>query len=65
MSYQTSQKQAILRFVLASKNHPTAEEVFEAVKKDLPCIGFATVYRNLAALAKAGKIKEVRFVDKN
>lgn len=64
MSYQTSQKQAILRFVMKAKTHPTADEVFSAVQKDLPNIGFATVYRNLAALAKEGKIKEVQFVDK-
>ena len=64
MSYQTSQKQAVLRFVMHTKSHPTADEVFDGVQKDLPNIGFATVYRNLAALAKEGKIKEVQFIDK-
>jgi len=64
MSYQTSQKQAILQHVMLSKCHPTAQEVFKAVKSDLPSIGFATVYRNLATLAKEGKIKEVQFIDK-
>ena len=64
MPYQTSQKQAILKFVLKARNHPTAEDVHLAVKQDLPSIGYATVYRNLAALAKEGKIKEVQFVDK-
>ena len=64
MAYQTTQKQAILRHVVVSKSHPTAEEVFSAVQKDLPAIGYATVYRNLATLAKEGKIKEVQFIDK-
>lgn len=64
MSYQTSQKQAILRFVMASKSHPTADEVFQGVQRQLPHIGFATVYRNLSALTKEGKIREVQFVDK-
>jgi Fur family peroxide stress response transcriptional regulator len=64
MSYKTSQKQAIFDFVITSKTHPTADEVFQAVQRKLPTIGFATVYRNLAALAKEGKIKEVQFVDK-
>ena len=64
MSYQTSQKQAILRFVMKSKSHPTADEVFSGVQNELPQIGFATVYRNLATLAQEGKIKEVQFVDK-
>lgn len=64
MSYKTSQKEAILSFVMSSKSHPTADEVFLGVQKTLPQIGFATVYRNLASLAKEGKIKEVQFIDK-
>ena len=63
MSYQTTQKQAIFDWVRNSESHPTAQEVFEEVKKDLPQISFATVYRNLNALAKDGLIKEVQFVD--
>ncbi len=64
MSYQTSQKQAVLHWVMQSKHHPTADDVFQGVKGDLPKISFATVYRNLDALAQEGKIKEVQFVDK-
>ena len=64
MLYQTTQKQAILRSVMDSRSHPTAEDVYQEVQKNLPNIGFATVYRNLAALAKEGKIKEVQFIDK-
>ena len=63
MSYKTSQKLAVLRCVKESRRHPTAQDIYEAVKKDLPSISFATVYRNLAALAKEGDIKEVQFVD--
>jgi Fe2+ or Zn2+ uptake regulation protein len=64
MSYKTAQKMAILRHVKESRNHPTAQEVFDCVKKDMPNISFATVYRNLGALAEAGEIKEVQFIDK-
>ncbi len=64
MSYQTTQKQAILQWVMQAKNHPTAEDVFQAVKEQCPKISFATVYRNLDALAQTGQIKEVQFVDK-
>jgi Fur family transcriptional regulator, peroxide stress response regulator len=63
MSYQTQQKQAILDFVKKSKKHPTAQDVYEDVRKDMPNLSFATVYRNLDALAKSGLIKEVQFVD--
>lgn len=64
MSYQTTQKQAILQWVMQAKNHPTAEDVYQAVKEQCPKISFATVYRNLDAMAKNGQIKEVQFVDK-
>lgn len=64
MSYKTTQKQAVLEYVLQAKNHPTAQEVYEGVRETLPKISFATVYRNLDNLAKAGQIKEVQFVDK-
>lgn len=63
MSYKTAQKMAILRHVKESRNHPTAQEVFEAVKEAMPNISFATVYRNLGALAEAGDIQEVQFID--
>lgn len=64
MSYKTTQKQAVLEYVSQAKNHPTAQEVYEGVRETLPKISFATVYRNLDTLAKAGQIKEVQFVDK-
>ncbi|MEM4662469.1 MAG: transcriptional repressor, partial [Candidatus Diapherotrites archaeon] len=38
------------------KTHPTAEEVFDAVRKEIPSITLATVYRNLHKLADNGKI---------
>lgn len=63
MSYKTTQKMAILRHIKESRNHPTAQEVFDVIKKDMPSISFATVYRNLGALSKTGDIKEVHFAD--
>jgi len=36
--------------------HPTAAEVYSAVKKRLPRISLATVYRNLEKLAEQGEI---------
>lgn len=62
MSYQTTQKQAVLEWVKAAKHHPTAQDVYKGVKELMPKISFATVYRNLANLAKNGQIKEVQFV---
>ncbi len=41
------------------KIHPTADEVYALVKKHLPRISLATVYRNLELLARAGLIQAV------
>lgn len=63
MGYHTTQKQAVLDWVKSRKDHPTAQEIYEGVKQGLPNISFATVYRNLNALAQEGQINEVQFVD--
>ena len=41
-------------------NHPTADEVYEAVHAAHPCIGRATVYRTLGRLSVEGAIGRVR-----
>jgi Fur family transcriptional regulator, peroxide stress response regulator len=51
--------QAVLDIVCAAHNHPTAQEIYEAVKNVRPRIGVATVYRILHQLVEQGYIKEV------
>jgi Fe2+ or Zn2+ uptake regulation protein len=52
----TIQKIKILNFLRSVKTHPTAETVYKHVKKSLPTITLATVYRNLNQLAKNSAI---------
>jgi Fe2+ or Zn2+ uptake regulation protein len=52
----TSQRIKILKYLRSVKTHPSAEMVYAAVKKDLPAISLATVYRNLNLLAEQGEI---------
>ena len=63
MIRQTKQRQAILEAVEQSHDHPTAAQVYERVQRVLPGVGFATVYRNLGALAEEGRIREIRVGD--
>uniref|UniRef100_A0A7C4QX01 Transcriptional repressor n=1 Tax=candidate division CPR3 bacterium TaxID=2268181 RepID=A0A7C4QX01_UNCC3 len=56
----TNQKKAILDYLRSTAYHPDAYEVYEIVKKKLPQISLATVYRNLDSMAKKGLIKEIR-----
>jgi Fe2+ or Zn2+ uptake regulation protein len=52
---QTNQRQLIYDYALnASLAHPTAEQIFQAVRKRLPRISFGTIYRNLDILEKQG-----------
>lgn len=55
----TNQRQEILDYLEGNYSHPTAEEVYSAVKKKLPRITKATVYRNLKFLAEKKIINEV------
>lgn len=60
MIRQTKQRQAILEVVEQSRDHPTAAQIFERVRQVLPGIGYATVYRNLGALAEEGLVRELQ-----
>ena len=41
------------------KSHPTADEIYEAVRKLLPRISLGTVYRNLETMSRAGLIRKL------
>ncbi|NQU79526.1 transcriptional repressor [Candidatus Woesearchaeota archaeon] len=52
----TNQRLKILEHLRNIRTHPNAEAVFKSVRKDLPVISLATVYRNLNMLASQGTI---------
>lgn len=52
----TTQRQIILEELLKVTSHPTANEVYDMVRKRLPRIGLGTVYRNLELMAETGMI---------
>lgn len=52
----TNQRIKILEYLKGVRTHPNAEAVYNAVRKDLPAISLATVYRNLNLLAEQGEI---------
>ena len=59
MKRLTSQRALILNYLKKTKTHPSAEEVYQQVKKQLPQISLATVYRNLGLLKNKGQLQEV------
>ena len=52
----TIQRRALLEAVLEGDDHPTANQVFEAVRVRNPQISRATVHRNLETLSQMGVI---------
>ncbi len=53
----TNQRSLILEELRSLKSHPTADELFIAVRRRLPRISLGTVYRNLQILSKQGTIR--------
>jgi Fe2+ or Zn2+ uptake regulation protein len=49
----TRQRAAVFAYLCSADSHPTAEQVFAAVRLQLPHISLATVYKALEALVDA------------
>lgn len=59
MNRKSKQREAIIRVLRGTTSHPSAEWIYEQVKKEIPNIGLATVYRNLRLLKQAGEVSEM------
>jgi Fe2+ or Zn2+ uptake regulation protein len=59
----TEQRATIYRYLAATDVHPTADEVFLAVRRSLPEISLATVYKSLEALVRCGLAMKLTYAD--
>jgi Fur family peroxide stress response transcriptional regulator len=55
----TNQREAILRLLRGTRSHPTADNIYDEVRKEIPNISKGTVYRNLKVLQELGQIREL------
>ncbi|NOX56639.1 MAG: transcriptional repressor [Planctomycetes bacterium] len=55
----TVQRRVILQTLLQRQDHPTADQIFEDVRKQIPDISRTTVYRVLEALVGLAVIRRV------
>lgn len=60
---QTKQKAVILSAVQNTKTHPTAEQVYDLIRGELPNVSLGTVYRNLNKMAEDGQIRRISVVN--
>ncbi len=52
----SKQREALLRILRGVNTHPTADRLYEEIRKEFPKISLATVYRNLNQLVENGEI---------
>lgn len=52
-------RQAMLDLLLNTREHPTAEMLYNLLKPDYPELSLGTVYRNLSVLAEDGMVISV------
>ena len=50
------QRECILNYLKSTTSHPTAEEIHQHLKQELPNLSLATVYRNCNKLAEMGQL---------
>lgn len=53
------QRESIKEFLASRYDHPTADTVYENIRKVYPNISLGTVYRNLSLLASLGEIVRI------
>ena len=60
----TRQLEATFGVLFRSRAHPTAEQVFHAVRREMPAISRGTVYRNLGKLLSAQRVRVLHVHDR-
>ena len=53
------QRERIYEYLLASRDHPSAEMVYSDLRPEIPGLSLGTVYRNLKLLEELGRVRRV------
>lgn len=59
----THQRWVIYRFLAQTVQHPSPEVTFEQVRKDIPSISLATIYKNIKTFMEVGLLHQVSTPD--
>ena len=57
----TTQREAILGYLLSTGEHPSARRIWERIRETVPRVSLSTVYSTLSELSKHNIIKELEF----
>lgn len=55
----TPQRMAIFHFLEGNESHPSAEDIYEAVRRKYPTMSFATVYNTMETLKQERYVREL------
>jgi Fur family transcriptional regulator, peroxide stress response regulator len=55
----THQRRVIYETVMSVEGHPSPEIIYETVRKKIPSISLATVYKNVRTFLESGMLREV------
>jgi len=55
----SQQREQIYQAVCASREHPTAQMVYDLLRPEMPKLSLGTVYRNLQQMAADGRLMEL------
>lgn len=61
----TPQRIAVYKYLMSTKEHPSAETIYKALQKDYPTMSLATVYKALKTLSEVGLIQEINVGEGN
>lgn len=56
---RTHQRLVIYRALAATTAHPTAEELHDLIRRELPSLSLGTVYKNLTTFRELGLVREL------
>jgi Fur family peroxide stress response transcriptional regulator len=60
---KSKQRERIYEFIQSRMDHPTAQHVYEALKREIPFISLGNLYRNINILVEEGRITRREFGD--
>lgn len=61
----TPQRLAVYKYLMSTKEHPSAEAIYKALQPDYPTMSLATVYKALKTLVEVDLIQEINVGEGN
>lgn len=61
----TPQRIDVVKYILNTRSHPSADDIHKVIKKRYPMVSLATVYKTLDLLKRLYIVQELGFADKS